>query len=54
MNGKALPIEARQALWRQIVAELLRPNNDQKKAAEDQSAAQGGRCDGADVDSLPR
>ena len=54
MNARPLPVEARRLLWRQICAELLRKTNDEKKAAEDQSAAQGGRCDGADVDSLPR
>ena len=40
MAGQRLPLEARRALWRSIVAELLTPKSGQKDAAPaDQAGA---------------
>ena len=38
---KTLPLATRQAIWRQVVAELLRPTTDEKKAGGVQPPAEG-------------
>jgi hypothetical protein len=40
MATRTLPLETRRELWRQVVAELLRPINDEKKAGGDQPPAE--------------
>ncbi len=53
MRGQTLPLEARRALWRSIVAELLTPKSGQKDAAP-ADQAETARVEDRGHDAPPR